>query len=151
MYLSARWGCRVRSGAKVALHVLFSEVLALTGLSSLLSVRVCAFQSAFALPEGRGERERKRDSWRAPLGLRSTERLRAKEEENRLAGWLKCYRFLAAQGQGGKRTVLKWLIFAVPRCRFARVRRTARSSPGLYQATFCSRGSSACYFRYRWI
>ena len=100
--------------------------------------------------EGR-ERERKRDSWRAPLGLRSTERLRAKEEENRLAGWLKCYRFLAAQGQGGKRTVLKWLIFAVPRCRFARVRRTARSSPGLYQATFCSRGSSACYFRYRWI
>ena len=148
MYLSARWGCRVRSGAKVALHVLFSEVLALTGLSSLLSVRVCAFQSAFALPEGRGERER------APLGLRSTERLRAKEEENRLAGWLagwlKCYRFLAAQGQGGKRTVLKWLIFAVPRCRFARVRRTARSSPGLYQATFCSLGSSACYFRYRY-
>ena len=59
MYLSARWGCRVRS-AKVALHVLFSEVLALTGLSSLLSVRVCAFQSAFALPEGRGEREKER-------------------------------------------------------------------------------------------
>ena len=61
MYLSARWGCRVRSGAKVALHVLFSEVLALTGLSSLLSVRVCAFQSAFALPEGRGEREREKE------------------------------------------------------------------------------------------
>ena len=37
--------------------------------------------------------------------------LRAKEGEIGLAGWLKRYRFLSAQGQGSERTVLKWLIF----------------------------------------
>ena len=78
---------------------------------------------------------------------RETE-LRAKEGEIGLAGWLKRYRFLSAQGQGSERTVLKWLIFPASRCPFARARRTARSSPGSSRATFCSPGSSACYSRY---
>ena len=123
-------------------HFIASKrVLALTGLSSLLSV--CAFQSAL-------QRERQmKSALRTPQSAVQREaELRAKEGEIGLAGWLKRYRFLSAQGQGSERTVLKWLIFPASRCPFARARRTARSSPGSSRATFCSPGSSACYSRY---
>ena len=81
-------------------HFIASKrVLALTGLASLLSV--CAFQSAL-----QRERERERQmksALRTPQSAVQREaELRAKEGEIGLAGWLKRYRFLSAQGQGSE-------------------------------------------------